>query len=431
MNFSYKQRALLFALNNKLRNPIFVSIYAAFLVLLFSLLLLNMQGIDVSSFSNNMRYAFSAAAQVIATIVTILIVIFTIISSRIPNYEPIFKQHYQIILKKYYEIQKTKKLITLAGVTIIFLIIFLFFIIPNTGFLVSLVAFATFLIVLSLLELISFFSNALVKSNKYKLFRDIVWCINNLFDYEICFFIVIQIKELATEENKPFQKFLEDKHLFLPLLNPCILKLFKELPKKERMGDVHYYGIFHQLLNIIEEKKLEEEIYPRTYFELQENFLKYMDGCIHILNGHCQKYIDEVLYIILHFIRFFTRTHNFNATDIYFELCVKMGKLFLLPKFKHQFDSFLFSLSKFIGENGMNTCDLFVKLLGALNYSSKERIMFLQNVLDSFSKQRQLDEEFPLKKRNASEISFDDFCKKEVEDEIKKLKSFSDNSQST
>ena len=349
---------------------IIASIAGIFMMVIFSFAI-GYHIINLSDIYDNLRYYFSAAAQCLAALITIILVIFNIFISRIPSYEPIFKSTNDKILKKYYEVVKTQKLIIETSFTILFLLLSTIFIYDNAYlyplFIMS-VGFLTYII----FEMAFFMSNTVIGAGKSKFFDDAYKIIETNLHYSELMIIYDNVKEYM--ENSPagdmyvYRELVIDKP-YIEKIIPHITKAFGEaLNDKKFVGDALYYPRFVEIIQFLQKQPEDSNLIDSLVFDsISSNFLKHTRMCIEI---DADKYTYYVLDILVNSIDLFSHSIDLRSFEIYmnqYKKCFMTSYSINHPTIRSQSLETLQDLSNRIALKNMHWYDHFISMLNSLS----------------------------------------------------------------
>jgi len=334
---------------------------------------------------DNTRYFLSAAAQSLAGLVAIVLVIYNLFSSRIPNYELIFRQHYPTFLERYHESKNIRKLIVISGITIFLLLISVIFIFDNIYSLFLLIILNLFFLEYSLMEFVIFISNALIIAGKDKFFEDCRYLLSGKVDYDTLVDIRNNLEQFNNEiYSEKYSGILIDKENLNSLFKFIILGFGKQLKDDERLGDSAYYRSFEDSLEYGFSESEIYDIWQSTFLEINPNFKLHIDMCIK--NGHCIKYIPEVINLIIKMLDGFDRTSRQHLYEYYLKTYVE-----IINKVNGIIDQRInlkfYGLSKIresVAKNGLVYSDFFIKLLSDLKLDKKSKIGQLKELLKDY-----------------------------------------------
>ncbi len=389
MEFTQSNR--LFDLRYKARASVkknlkYIIIFPVFLI--FSLcffFLIKSGSVDEETLIENSRYFFSAAAQSLATLVAIVLIIYNIVSSRIPSYEPIFKQHYPLILNKYHELTKVRKLIILSGISITILLVSILFLFKNTLSLFILVIINIFVLIYSLIEFILFFSTYLIKSGKDKFFEDCEWLLENELGYQIMKDIFYNILEF--NNNLPSSKYssiIMDRDRINSLPNSIIMGLGNKLKVDEYMGSSAYYRCFEDIIKEVYDKRDSYEVWHSYLYNILPNFEFHVKMCIK--DGHCIKYIPDLIRVLTEFLKGFDKVSDHSMYKTYLKTFIYISKS--VKKIKDGrlwLDNYgLSDIRNSVAINGLAFHDFFIDLISKLGLTKKEKKEQLNKLIEDY-----------------------------------------------
>lgn len=346
-----------------------------------SLLLLIVKGnLETETFKDNLRYFLSATAQAFAALVAIVWVIYSLSSSKIPNYEIIFGRSYPLILKEYNEIKKIKRVIWTAGFVIAILLMSLLFIIDNIKILFVLALINSLFFIPALIELILFFSRSMTTSNKDKFFRN---C-ETILESKVEDFRLTEVFENIKnfEENvgsDDYASIRADKERIIELFNSVFIGHANLLKKREMIGSNSYYQGFRHMLAYFLRKDNIHKIHSGIYYRIKPYFKKHIEFCID--DGHCIKYIPDVIRLITQMIDGFSANSFWPPYESYLELFVEINqevkaiKDSRVPYLAHYG---LEEIGNTIARRGLWDYDRFIKLLDKIGIDRKTAISLLE-----------------------------------------------------
>jgi len=327
--------------------------------------------INLSDIYDNLRYYFSAAAQCLAALITIILVIFNIFISRIPSYEPIFKSMNDKILKKYYEVVKTQRLIIESSFTILFLLLSTIFIYDNAYlyplFIMS-VGFLTYII----FEMAFFMSNSVIGAGKSKFFDDAYKIIETDLHYDELMIIYDGVKEYMTHSPEGDMYIHRELIIDKPYIEKIILHITKAfgeaLNDKKFVGDALYYKRFVEIIQFLQEQPEDSNLIdPLVFNNISSNFLKHTRMCIEIGGD---KYTYGVLDILVNSIDLFSHSVDPRNFEIYlnqYKECFMESYNINHPTIKSQSLETMQDLSNRIALKNMHWYDHFIAMLNSLS----------------------------------------------------------------
>lgn len=332
-------------------------------------------------FSDNLKLFLGAAAQFLATLIPLVLVIFQLVSSKAPDCEFIFKDLHPRIIGKYQEVRIIKRLMIYFFVVILIVLFSLMFVFDNVIWLMIVFTINVFFLIYLLIIFQQFLLVFFVKSGKDKFFKNSADLIISDFEHN-------ELIDLTRRINENKSNLGIDQERILRLLNPITLAYGRFLLDRNKMGENSYYDHFRELIEITSKNEWSTKINQAVYLDLKDNFRTHIKMCVE--SPHFKKYIRTVIDILIKLIDDFDRHSN---SWIFTEYLEEFTTIVLYLKanenhkdeFKDRIDVWLSEIARNIARNGLGSYDLLLEIIIKIGSEDKERLKFLEIMRDTYT----------------------------------------------
>jgi len=378
--YRLKNCANLIRLNWKEFKPHFQkSLFLLILFLItFFLIYETFQNFENYNIQQNLPMFLSAGASSLAALLALILIIFQINSTRIPNYHVIFGNSYDLINNRYSATNKLKSIVLISGISILTLLFSINIIMENTVKYLFIIN--SLLTLLSIILLILFSYDNLLISPKTKFFKNAKEIINDKLKYFESKDIFLRIKYFRNACNGKsgdysYELIKPDYSIICNLIEAIIFSFNKKLVNPSFVGNTDFYKDIEEVTLYSLDSTNRDLHNIQAIGELSKALEKHANLVIKI-NSH---YVPEITNMIVTIIDKLNRQWpNSNLLFSYLELLVRVNKKIILahPYFMPDLDILVESFVV----RGLCDYDLFLKLLDDMNVDAETKSVYCNHM---------------------------------------------------